>query len=775
MRLWKMMLELNSFKHDPSNERQILYQRYATRLYLLLIVFSLVILNFYLSLVETTYRSTVLHPTEFQYIQLEEHYPNSVSCPCTQISTPYSQLITIDPQFHQLCSSDFVSPQWMNYTYSAIRDVLYTADYRLQATLHFQLLTTFCQQAQKTIDNALRVFLQTQYVSAQVVHPRLFDSQVKSFIEDWQSITVNRFLQTIDLIRATTEGNQLWTNSPNIFSFATASSGRVSIRPQQISNCFCDLSAQCRSELSTLAGETISGIIYGLNKIPNFFFGCYPVEALLASTMECFYNQSCIDVFGQYFNFSPLNKSRNRPNETVGSIIDRLMVDSWSSNVSFTSHYKSCAPSLCTFEDRRPHDVFLIITTTIGTFGGLSLGLQLIIFLVLRLTEKLTVGFSWLGLIHFITHIFKCDNEHQMIRRLHLVLTLMTIYVLYAFSAFRPQLTVVNVSKPTFSHYQNLLNQSFESLDCSCSQISIKYQLFLTMIPRFHEVCSSDFVSEAWIAFLYEETDSDSRFPPSDFRISASKQFQFLALLCQLSQTVVNNLLSQLLKSDLIDTQLLSLVAFEERVQTAISQFQLTMPQSFLNALSLIRESTAANMLMTRLSTTWEVKTPVFRNTARIAYVAPLFYDGCSCSLSSKCAQPSMGMLAGCYPIEALLQTTLQCLYRQSCLDQWNTSRALITLASNSSHFLVNSTFEDLAKELMVEEYFSNTSYENYFTQCAPSSCSYSYMDRSNILEGMAILISLYSGLVIIDGAVALMIVKLFRRASRKISPQTDD
>ena len=66
--------------------------------------------------------------------------------------------------------------------------------------------------------------------------------------------------------------------------------------------------------------------------------------------------------------------------------------------------------------------------------------------------------------------------------------------------------------------------------------------------------------------------------------------------------------------------------------------------------------------------------------------------------------------------------------------------------------------------ELMIEALTHEISYTNYFAQCAPSACVHSYIDQSNLLEGITTLISLYGGLVIICRLLALIIFKLLLR-----------
>ncbi|CAF3944753.1 unnamed protein product [Rotaria sordida] len=122
-------------------------------------------------------------------------------------------------------------------------------------------------------------------------------------------------------------------------------------------------------------------------------------------------------------------------------------------------------------------------------------------------------------------------------------------------------------------------------------------------------------------------------------------------------------------------------------------------------------------------------------------------YQGCNCGLSSKCVQSSRGMMAGCYPLEALLQSTFQCFYNQTCIDSNNVFQALNTSSSTSSQFLTNSTIESILNKLMVEDYSINISYENYFSKCEPLLCSYSYSGHRDILDVTLNITGIYGGL----------------------------
>ncbi|CAF4085126.1 unnamed protein product, partial [Adineta steineri] len=166
----------------------------------------------------------------------------------------------------------------------------------------------------------------------------------------------------------------------------------------------------------------------------------------------------------------------------------------------------------------------------------------------------------------------------------------------------------------------------------------------------------------------------------------------------------------------------------DQLIQSQINQFQLVTPNSLLNIFNLIRETIGANMIIS-------------------VYGLLTVYGKCNCGTSWTCTQSSQGMMTGCYPLESLLQTTLQCFYNQSCIDSTNKFAQLNISSLKTSQYQVNTTIQLILNNLMIEEYIVNKSYEDYFNQCAPSSCSYNYMKNYQITEGIINIVGLYSGL----------------------------
>ncbi|CAF1202969.1 unnamed protein product [Rotaria sordida] len=389
----------------------------------------------------------------------------------------------------------------------------------------------------------------------------------------------------------------------------------------------------------------------------------------MKSTLECFYNLSCMieldrhfDLsLGSSFNFSNLNEILNPPNETIETIINKLMVDSWISNISFSSYYNTCSPSSST----------------------------------------------------------------------------------------------VQIIKLSLSKYKDLLKDHSYSLQYSCSHISIPYETFLSIEPHFHDLCSSLFISDEWIHYIYGEGHLSHRFSFDDYHYSAPEQFLSLSSLCKLSQ-------EKLLSENLLI----------EQIEIILNRLQSTTSKSFLNILNLIRETIGSNMVMSAWSTNWEYIPQSALSADSTSYTASVSYGECNCGLSFKCTQSSGDMMSGCYPLESILQTKLYCFYDQNCIDSNGNFTSLNMSTLKKSQFNLNSTIESILNNLMIEKYKNNLSYENYFKQCQQLSCSYSYIKTHDVTQTIISLISLYGGLVIITRCLAIIFVKIYQSKKNRINSE---
>jgi hypothetical protein len=74
---------------------------------------------------------------------------------------------------------------------------LYLIQQNISSQCKFVLLSMFCASARQTVDNALQLFLSTQYVPSKIIPIGIFDAQMRSHIKIWQTSTTNQGNQLI--------------------------------------------------------------------------------------------------------------------------------------------------------------------------------------------------------------------------------------------------------------------------------------------------------------------------------------------------------------------------------------------------------------------------------------------------------------------------------------------------------------------------------------------------------------------------------------------------
>lgn len=397
-------------KTSVQDEHSVRNQIISTRLYLSVLYVALVVFILYMSLVENKKTISVPTPSIDAFEHLQTLNFSSLGCPCSQISTKYGMFIKVQPIYHPVCSSDFISSEWIDFLSDRSHHAGFAyVDFRISGPLQFKLLQELCSLAVRTVNDALRVFYTRQLVAGAVNRRRQFAVQAHLLIDQFISSTTDTFVLSLDLIRSTTQGNQLVSGLfTNHFVHVTQfANGSFSI--PMVSNLYADLDAQGTSRYCACASETDCGqragiydtIDYELNfTVMGMRTGCYIFESLLQSSLECLYDQVCLDGLqsiiiatnsGHYF--TTLNTSEIfAPNTTVESILKRLMIEKWHSEVSFVNYYNACRPLSCTYSRMGHHNIIFIIVSVLSVCDGLTLTLRVIIPLIVKIIRRRRKG-----------------------------------------------------------------------------------------------------------------------------------------------------------------------------------------------------------------------------------------------------------------------------------------------------------------------------------------------------------------------------------------------
>lgn len=375
----KNLLDLNLFKNGIQDESVIQNQRRSTRLYLLLILISMFIIGFYYSIVTYTETIVIKSPSFIQYSALSEKA--SLECFCTKIAVKYEEFIEIVPFYHELCSSDFISDEYINQLYSLYEQTWNNSiptDFHRVAVFQFMTLRTFCQLTHETIENNLQTFLQTEFIQSQLISQESLQIQIASLLTDFIDFIPKTFLGTLVFIQNITAQNLFMTGASvtSVLPKYGAVVAANSILPfEGITYTFADgSSCTCSSSTST---NCMGLTTFQNNIVPGFKTGCYMLSAFLKSTLEILYNQSFIDIFTNSSDrFQKLNSSIS--NNTIEKLLSQMFITHWTNKTFFQQYFNQCAPNPCQYTINQRNDLLFIITSLIGLFSGLSSVLSII-------------------------------------------------------------------------------------------------------------------------------------------------------------------------------------------------------------------------------------------------------------------------------------------------------------------------------------------------------------------------------------------------------------
>jgi hypothetical protein len=360
--LHSYLINLNLFVNpERTTPHDLKNQRISTRLFLVFFVAFLVILIAYTSISTITYTAIVKNPSISTYITLSVKYPETLVCPCSQITIPYGNFLSYNPTYHQVCQSDFISDKWMKY-FEFQNEQFYYLDIRKIGYFSFQMLSSLCELSQQTVEQDLLTLNSTIFISLYTLPENVFYSQIDASMNLFKQTTINTFLTLLTSNRNITQINNiisvLQTNEAIQLISTPSDDGYANILYYFLQygndNCSCGSSGKCKAEMGFYNDFNLTTAILQF-AIPNFYTGCYVLDALLQSDLSCFYNISCLNELQLYLctnisltiNFTSLNSSfESQYNETttINELMQQLMIENWNIEVNYIAYFQSCKP-----------------------------------------------------------------------------------------------------------------------------------------------------------------------------------------------------------------------------------------------------------------------------------------------------------------------------------------------------------------------------------------------------------------------------------------------
>ncbi|UJR20134.1 hypothetical protein I4U23_023266 [Adineta vaga] len=869
-RLIRAIRELNLFSDHPLWSSTITYaeQLLNTRLFLSFLAISILVVIAYTSLCVRTYEITLENFTINDFERLEALHPQTVHVPCTQLSISYGKFVNLSSSFHQVCSSPFISKRWISSLFLPNATSHNILDFRTFTFAQFRALTLLCRTARQAVKNAEHTFASTHLVTnrafSRAEFTRIMDVLFTNFkrdtiVNEKRIAALTSFSIVENRVVSALRTNYYIQSVPGSRSYLAINGAYVKMNETMKSNCFCRSEGnRCINPAGMFDRWTppdslnsTESIAIPRIQIPGLMAGCLPLDSMRQSTLECLYNQSCIDTLTlrpQFLRLKALNplSSKFPINTTIESIYDEsLFLESWQSQSSYENYFVTCAPRSLSYSYVDRFSLATVFTICVSAFGGLVIAWQLITPAIVKLWKRViwkrrqkhpTVPVNPTSIEEAILsvaprpldeaviahahrtiytfNLFSQDDDNDpederaeiIATRLYILFLLIGLLSLGFYTSLTTNKRTYNVPFPSLAEFEELhLLHSF-TLNCQCTHMSISHIRIMSVIPRFHEVCSSEFLQDYWLSYfgpVQIDALADS-FLTTDFRVSGQSFFELLEIFCKETNETIQNALNAFYSNRLFTANAISREEFQLRTTARIKQFQRQIVSSFLNLVDLVHSSIKTNRLVTELFTSDAPVSSFDNQTLKwsLRFRSRRFYsNSCLCALSNRCTRPIgfyfrsdtihslpnitvPGLVLGCYPIDSFLLSNLQCLYDQQCLklivdmydfDVINLVRPLDSravtispLRNTNSRFLPNSTIETIFEQLFIEEWITSSNYTNYFTRCGPKECTYNVMQRFDMLYMVTMMLGFGGGLSVVLEVILPPIVKIIRRWWKK-------
>ncbi|CAF1509537.1 unnamed protein product, partial [Adineta steineri] len=395
------MFPLWAFGSDTNRMRAKHLGQLATRLYILLLVISFTIIALYTIIQPQLLTKTFDNPSFNLYNNLIREHRTTLQCPCSSISSTYDHYVQIIPIFHQVCSSTFASNEWReNLLAGLVPDlsIYNTTDYRRFLLAHLLFLNGLCQISIQAINSSVNQFLSSTLSNTQLISETLFRLQIDSLIDQSRSDAPITFNRILSLLRITNHGNAIMSAYGTNFEYIVSMIdpyGSFAF-PQAViydNECSCGINATCTTQANFISSNSSEIIL-----VKGLKMGCTPSESFLASTLECFYDSSCINLIQEQTNYNnPINttislspnSSHFLINTTVRDLVNVLFVEDWSTKINYTSYFEQCSPSMCSYTYIQQVNLVYTITFLISIYGGLTIALKWICPWIVRLVASI--------------------------------------------------------------------------------------------------------------------------------------------------------------------------------------------------------------------------------------------------------------------------------------------------------------------------------------------------------------------------------------------------
>ena len=387
--LWNYLLQLNLFDKPSSTPQTTPKECLATRIYLASLISSLIVVAVALTLLVRTVDRVESSPSLTRFLHLSSLYSNTLQCPCSKLGIDYNTFVTVHAHSHQVCTSHFVQPTWIDSIYlQPNRSDSSLDDIRPMLSFFWQTIAGLCAVSEQTWKDTMAGFTAAHLLTPVAADEHLIRSQVQAALDTHISLARAALSRDLLAIRRSITGNQLVSALATNFYLRRPpthadDSNVLKMTPRRFDNCSCLNNKGCPRSAIVVIDETRGQSVF----ISGMVVDCLMVDATLASTLECYHQSTCFSLLhpSPSIDIPLLSNGTNTHfsvNDTVQVLLNGMMIDEVVADIDLNLFYSECNPSSCSYSYSQRLNFLYSLTIIIGVFGGLSTVLRVMAILV---------------------------------------------------------------------------------------------------------------------------------------------------------------------------------------------------------------------------------------------------------------------------------------------------------------------------------------------------------------------------------------------------------
>ena len=677
-------------------------------------------------------------------------------------------------------------------------------DARVVASSQAQMLRWLCVLGVELGKAAIALEYAYPSINAKPVYSKDFSDIIETMRRDMLGGELALIPLVLQMLSTFTSGNgyvsALGTNvvartandTPDRLAFSTAS--------YQLDNgdtCDCHPTASCPVPAAVNTSLPVKGMRSN----------CYPFDGLLASTLECYFDASCLKLLvPDATPFQPLDAQRTGhfpATMSLSLIAGQSMIEDIRINGSMGDYFSQCDCAKCSYDSTFSNTWLGVVSVGVGLMSGVNTALRLLIPILIGLLYKLlmrkrkgpvptvsestprpdicskeTVRRLW-GLIKTLNLFNSHSNDPRQTQReiqstrLYLVLVSTAFIVLALFNALVQRSYTYSVSNPSYERFVALKERYGNAVRCDCRTSEYVFRDLVSIDVTYHPICSSEFVSQRFINQLFriKSTPMHER----DFVTMSGMYFKAIAKYCDLIRGVVDYKRWDALNGGFVYSHLVDDRQFNQAIEQFINDFR-NASLEYINAdlaelldFLINTHSLSASQTSTIL--------PITSNGTVL--IQPVDLDNCSCLLHPRvCSTEAgfysyeslnhsfnrvskpMGIRVGCSSFYSMFHSNLACWYSSECYDQvtayWQERLSAFSIrpalldATDLHHFHVSDTLQTIIEQGMIDQLRNKSNFSAYVNFCQPELCTYSLFGHPSALIFIINLFGTWSGLNVI-------------------------